>query len=189
MPAARGGGKARRGQGHLRQRPARHLAGDVALLNQPPKKYIGVAPRGEVKKAEEAREKGDPREGREDTQRRDRAEANYSSVAGGMSNKQRLYTLEKDQAENLANDERMRSDIYDNNELAKRTARELDKVTRTMENMQERLNKLESREKNNKSRSNKDNLMSNHVQGGDPAVQDRQARRGHDDDIARRRTK
>ena len=83
----------------------------------------------------------------------------------------------------------MRSDIYDNSELAKRTARELDKVTRTMENMQERLNKLESREKNNKSRSNKDNLMSNHVQGGDPAVQDRQARRGHDDDSSRRRTK
>ena len=102
---------------------------------------------------------------------------------------QRLYTLENDQADNLANDERMRTDIYDNSELTKRTARELDKVTRTMESMQERLNKLEGREKNNKSRSNKDNLTSSHVQVGDPAGQDRQARRGHDEDSSRRRTK
>ena len=109
-------------------------------------------------------------------------------MAGGRSNKQRLHTLENDQVENLANDERMRSDICDNNDLAKRTARELDKVTRTMENMQERLNKLENREKNKKPRSNKDNLGGNHVQGGDQAVQDRQARRGHDEDMTRRRS-
>ena len=111
------------GQGPLRQRPARHLVEGVVLLSQPRKKYIGVVPRGEVKKGKGGKGKGDSREGREDTQRRDRAEANYSSAAGGRSNKQRLYTLENDQAENLANDERMRTDIYDYNELTKRTAR------------------------------------------------------------------
>ena len=87
--------------------------------------------------------------------------------------------------ENLANDERMRKDIDDN---AKKTAREMEKMTRTMEKMQDRLTKLEDREKNTKSRSNKDNLMGNHVQGGDRGVQDRQAHRVNDADTSRRRS-
>ena len=82
----------------------------------------------------------------------------------------------------------MRTDIQDNNELSKRTAREMDKVTRTMENMQDRLDKLESKENNKKSKSNKDNLTRNHVQGGDPGVHDRQARRGSEVDGTRRRS-
>ena len=141
--------------------------------------------KGKGKKGKGGKGKGDPRDGREDPQRRERAEANYSSAAGGRSNKQRLHILESDQAENLANDERMRTDI-DNN--AKKMTREMEKMTRTMEKMQGRLTKLEERERNKKSRSNKDRLMSNHVQGGDRGAQDRQGHRVNDADSSRRRS-
>ena len=147
-----------------------------------------MAPRGEEKKGKFGKGKGDSREGREDTQRRERTETNYPSAAGGRSNKQRLYTLESDQAENLANNERMRADIYDNNELTRRTAREMDKMARTMEIMQEKLNKLESKEKSKIPKGNKDNLTSNHVPGGEQGRQDRQQRGGHEVDKSRRRT-
>ena len=144
--------------------------------------------KGRGQKGKFGKGKGDSREGRESTQRRDITETSYPSAAGGRSNKQRLYTLESDQAENLANNERMRADIYDNNELTKRTARELDKMTRTMEIMQEKLTKLESKEKSRKSKGHKDNSTSNHVHCGDQEVQDRQPRRGHEADKNRRRT-
>ena len=85
----------------------------------------------------------------------------------------------------MANSERIRTDNY---ELTRRTAREMYKMTRTMEMMQERMNKWEGSEKNRKPRANTDNLTGNHLPGGDQGRQDRQHRGGRDGDKSRRRT-
>ena len=160
-----------------------------------PKEVHWSGTKGKGKKGKGSKGRGDSRDGKGENQRRERTETSYPSTAGGRSNTQRLYSLENDQAENLVNDERMRKDIEysneqakDSNELSKRTAREMDKLTRTLEKVEARLDKLENKEKNKKSKSNKDNLTRNHGQGGDPGVHDRQARRGCEADGTRRRS-
>ena len=45
--------------------------------------------------------------------REDAAENRHAGQTGGRSNKQRLYNLEHDQADNLANAERLRNDLQD----------------------------------------------------------------------------
>ena len=84
------------------------------------------------------------------TQWKETMETKHPSASGGRSNNQRIHNLESDQAENLANNERIRTDIY---EMSRRTALRselyeltctMGKMAKTMEIIQERLSKVEN---------------------------------------------
>ena len=71
----------------------------------------------------------------------------HPGASGGRSHKQRLHNLENDQAENLANNERIRNDVH---ELSWRTAlrSELSELTCKVANMAQTLEDIQERQHN-----------------------------------------
>ena len=83
----------------------------TVLPNRP--KEVHWSTKGKGKKGKRNKGKGEGKDNGQGEQRDEGGETRPSGQVGGWSNKQRLYNLEHDQEDNVANSERMRNDLYE----------------------------------------------------------------------------